>query len=76
MQAEIPYLASGGLAIAVGYKNEGGWPQNGTKAVMGTIALVVIASFLGSTQAGPLVAGFGWLLFMAVAFAAITAFSK
>lgn len=73
---EFPILATGGLALAGGYAREGGFPSNGTKAILATLTLVVIASATGDTKIGPLVSAIAWLSLLGVAYAVIPALGK
>ena len=75
MQPEIVVLAAGGTALAGGYRRENGWPKNGTKGVLGTLALVVVFSFLGQTKIKPIVSGFAWLLLLAAIIVTVPAFT-
>lgn len=70
---EFPLLAAGGLALASGYAREGKFPKNGTKAVLATATLVVLASAAGDTPVGPLITALAWLALLGVAYAAIPA---
>ena len=70
---EFPILAAGGLALASGFAREGGFPKNGTKAVLATVTLVVLTSAAGDTPIGPLVTALAWLALLGVAYAAIPA---
>lgn len=70
MSPEFPYLAAGGVAIAGGAIAEKKWPSNGVKALVGTIALVVVASATTGSRIAPLVHAVGLLLLLAAVMAA------
>lgn len=74
MRPELPYLAAGSIAIAGGFVRDRGWPAEGTGALVGTVALVVVASATSGSQVAPLVRAFGLLLLMVAIFAAVPAF--
>lgn len=64
MRPELPFLAAGGIAIAGGFVREKAWPANGTKALIGTLLLVIVASATSGTSFAPLVRAFGLLLLL------------
>lgn len=64
MRPELPFLAAGGIAIAGGFVREKGWPENGTKALIGTLLLVIVASATSGTSFAPLVRAFGLLMLL------------
>jgi peptidoglycan/LPS O-acetylase OafA/YrhL len=70
----MPYLAAGAIAIGAGFVRERKWPAEGTGALVGTIALVVVASASAETRVAPLVRAFGLLLLMISVFVAVPAF--
>lgn len=74
MQPELPYLAAGGIALAGGMVREKGWPASGTGALVGTLALVVVASATGGSSFAPLVRAFGLLLLLVAIMTAVPAF--
>ncbi len=74
MRPEMPYLAAGSLTLAGGFAREKGWPKDGTKALIGTLVLVVIASATSGTAIAPLVRAVGLLLLLVAVMAAIPAF--
>ncbi len=64
MSAELPYLAAGAVAIGGGVAREGKWPEEGTKALIGTVVLVIIASATDGSRIAPLVRAIGLLLLL------------
>lgn len=70
MSPELPFLAAGGVAIAGGAIAEKKWPSNGVKALVGTIALVVVASATTGSRVAPLVHAVGLLLLLSAVIAA------
>ncbi len=74
--AVTPVLATGGLVLAAGWRREQGFPKNGVKAVAATVVLVIVASALGSTKIGPVVAGISWLILLGAVYAVAPIFSK
>lgn len=54
-------------------RNKGGWPVDSTRAVVGTVALVLVASATADTVIAPLVHAIGLLLLMAAVMAAVRA---
>jgi dolichol kinase len=71
MSPELPFLAAGGVAIAGGAIAEKKWPDNATRSVIGTIALVIGASATANTRVAPLVHAIGLLLLLASIMAAV-----
>lgn len=69
----MPYLAAGAIAIGGGAIKSGGWPTNTLHAVIGTVALVIVASATSGTRIAPLVRAVGMLLLLAAGMAAINA---
>lgn len=65
MRPEIPYLAAGAIAIGGGVIRDKGWPSNTLHSVIGTVALVIIASATAGTRIAPLVKALGMLLVLA-----------
>jgi peptidoglycan/LPS O-acetylase OafA/YrhL len=74
MRPELPYLAAGAVAIAGGFVRERGWPAEGTGALVGTLALVVVASATSGSDFAPLVRALGLLLLMVAVMTAVPAF--
>jgi hypothetical protein len=70
MNPELPFLAAGAVSIIGGTKKQGKFPSNGLTSVMGTVALVIVASATASTRIAPLVHAIGLLLLMTALFAA------
>lgn len=73
MRAEMPYLAAGAIAIGGGAIKDGGWPTNTLHAVIGTVALVILASATDGTKIAPLVRAVGLLLMLSAFIAATKA---
>lgn len=71
MRPEIPYLAAGAVTIIGATVKDKHWPENGVRSVVGTVALVLIASATTDTVLAPLVHAFGLLLLLVAAMAAI-----
>lgn len=71
MKPEIPFLAAGAVSILGGVIREKHWPQNGNKAVIGTVALVVASSATAGTRVAPLVHAIGLLLLLTAIMAAV-----
>lgn len=74
MRPELPYLAAGGIAIAGGMAREKAWPAKGTGALIGTLALVVVASATSGSSFAPLVRAFGLLVLLVAIMTAVPAF--
>ena len=71
MSPELPYLAAGGVAIIGGAIGEKHWPSNGTRALIGTVVLTIVASATGGTRIAPLVHAIGLLLLLTAVMAAV-----
>lgn len=69
----MPYLAAGAIAIGGGAIKNHGWPSNTLNAVIGTVALVILASATSGTRIAPLVRAVGLLLMLAAFIAATNA---
>lgn len=76
MNPEMPFLLAGGVAIAGGVAREKGFPKNGTIAVVGTVALVILASATANTPVAPLVRAIGLLVLLGAVMSAVPAFTK
>jgi len=74
MRPELPYLAAGAIALGGGFVREKGWPTSGTGALVGTLALVVVASATSGTAFAPLVRAFGLLFLLIAVMTAVPAF--
>lgn len=74
MRPELPFLAAGAIAIGGGFVREKGWPAKGTGALVGTLALVVVASATSGSDFAPLVRAFGLLLLLVAVMTATPAF--
>lgn len=73
MRAEMPYLAAGAIAIGGGAIKNHGWPSNTLTSVIGTVALVILASATSDTRFAPLVRAIGMLVLLAAFIAATNA---
>lgn len=73
MNPEFPFLAAGAVAITGGAIREGHWPSNANRAIIGTVALTIVASASGNSRFGPLVHAVGLLLLLTATMAAIKA---
>lgn len=71
MSPELPFLAAGATAVIGGAIRDKKWPANANKAIIGTIALTLLASASSDTPIAPLVHAIGLLLLLAAAMAAI-----
>lgn len=76
MRPEMPYLAAGAIAIGGGAIRAGEWPSNTLHAVIGTVALVVVASATDGTRIAPLVRALGFLILLAATMAAVKAVTQ
>lgn len=74
MRPELPYLAAGAIAIGGGFVREKGWPAKGAGALVGTLALTVVASATGESDFAPLVRAFGLLLLLVAVMTAVPVF--
>ena len=74
MRPELPFLAAGAVAIAGGTVRERKWPSEGGRAILGTLALVIVASATANTRIAPLVRAIGLLLLLASVMASVPAF--
>lgn len=68
---EIPYLAAGAVSIIGGAARDKQWPKDATRALIGTIAAVLLASASADTKLAPLVHAIGLLVLLAATMAAI-----
>ncbi len=73
MRPELPYFAAGAIAIGGGIYRERGWPTEGAQAVLGTFALVIVASMTASTPIAPLVRAIGLLLLLTAVMSTVNA---
>ena len=76
MRPEMPYLAAGGVALAGGVAKSGGLPDNAMSSVVGTVALVIVASATTDTPIAPIVRAIGLLLLLAAVMASVPAFTS
>lgn len=68
-----PLLAAGAIVLAAGVAKSGGWPDNGGKAVIGTVGLVVVGTALGRTAAAPIVSALAWLILLGAVYGSVPA---
>lgn len=68
---ELPYLAAGAVSLIGGAVRDKKWPTNSTRAIIGTVVVVLIASASADTAIAPLVHAIGMLLLIAATMAAI-----
>lgn len=73
---EMPFLAAGAVAIVGGVIESHGWPANGAKALVGTSALVIVASATADSRITPLVHAIGLLLLLASVMATVNAVNR
>lgn len=71
MSPELPYLAAGATAVIGGAIRDKKWPANANRAIIGTIALTLLASASSDTPVAPLVHAVGMLILLVAAIAAI-----
>jgi len=64
-------LAAGAITFVGGYAQQGGYPDNGTEAIIGTIGLTIIAAGLKDTRVAPLVNAFAWLFLLVAVYASV-----
>lgn len=76
MRPEFPFLAAGAVALVGGAKREGRFPAKGLPAVVGTVALVVVASATAGSSLAPAVRAIGLLILLAAVMAAAPAFTE
>jgi hypothetical protein len=69
----MPYLAAGAITIAGGAIREHKFPTDGHKAIIGTVALVIVASATGESKIAPLVHAIGLLLLLAAVMTTVKA---
>ncbi len=72
MNPELPFLGAGVVSIVGGAIAEKKWPANGLKAVVGTVALVIVASATAESRIAPLVHAIGLLLLLTAVMATVT----
>lgn len=71
MRPEMPYLAAGAVSLIGGAIRDKKWPSNANRAIIGTVATVLLASASADTPIAPLVHAIGLLVLLAAAMAAI-----
>jgi hypothetical protein len=76
MKPELPFLAAGAVAVVGGAIRDKAWPSYTTRAVLGTVALVIVASATSDTRIAPLVRAVGLLLLLTTIMAAVRAAQK
>lgn len=72
----LPILATGGLVIVGGWRREGRWPREGTKAMAATVVLLIVASATAETRAAPVVSALGWLAFLGAVYVVVPGLTK
>lgn len=72
----MPFLAAGAIAIGGSVAVNKAFPTNGVPAVLGTIALVIVASSTAGTRVAPLVRAVGLLMVMASVMATVKTINK
>lgn len=76
MRPELPFLAAGVVSIIGGAIKEKGWPDHTARSIVGTTALVVVASATTTTRIAPLVQAVGLLLLLTSVMSAVRATQK
>lgn len=72
MRPEFPFLAAGTVAIVGAAAHDKAWPkETAPKAIIGTVALVIVASATADTPLAPLVHAFGLLILLVAVMSAI-----
>lgn len=74
MRPELPFLAAGATALIGGARRDGGFPDNGIRAVIATVVLVIVASATAGTKIAPLVHAIGLIAFMGALYGATREF--
>lgn len=73
---EAPFIASTVLVIAAAVKRDGKIEGTAFRAVLATIAIVVVASLTAHTRAAPIVRALGIVYLLASAMLAINVFTE
>lgn len=76
MRPELPYLTAGTIAIIGGMAREHSWPEEGHRAVLATLIMVVIASATSGTSIAPLVRAIGLLAVLGAVMKTVPVISK
>jgi len=76
MRPEMPYLLAGGIAVTGGMAREKAWPKNGTRAVLATMILVIVASATADTPLAPFIRAFGMLAVLGAILVTVPVVSK
>ena len=71
MRPEFPFLAAGAVTIVGATVKEKHWPAGALRSIVGTVALVIVASATSDTPLAPLVHALGLLILLVAAMAAI-----
>ncbi len=71
MRPEFPFLAAGAISVIGGAIAEKRWPAESGKVIIGTVALVLVASATADTKIAPLVRAIGLLLVLTSVMAAV-----
>ena len=70
---EYPFLAAGTVAIIGGVVRHKGWPPNTLEALLGTVALTIVASATANSRIAPMVHALGILLLLATIMGTVSA---
>lgn len=76
MRAELPYLGAGIVSLVGGYRSEGRWPDYGTRAVVATVVLVIVAAAANGTKVAPLARAVGMLMLLGAVYGATRQYMK
>lgn len=76
MAPEFPFLAAGAIAVVGGYRREGQFPKDGMRAVLATVALVIVASATNGSRFAPLVRAFGFLVLLGSVYATVRTYQS
>lgn len=67
----MPFLAAGAITLGAGAAREKGWPKEGVRALIGTVALVIVASATAESALAPIVRALGLLVLLVAILAAV-----
>jgi hypothetical protein len=71
VNAEMPFLLTGAVALVGGTARDKGWPKEGLNTIIATAALVILASLTNGTDFAPLVRAIGLLALLTAAMVSI-----